>query len=101
MLSAHVRSPTVALNRAVAMRSGPEAGLALLDKIEGSPDRSHLLPATRADLLRQMGRPAEAAESYRAALDRTANESECAYLRRRLAGQTVTAERAGRRTPGR
>jgi RNA polymerase sigma-70 factor (ECF subfamily) len=44
-----------------------------------------LLPATRADFLRRLGRPAEAAPHYRAALARTENPAEQAYLRRRLA----------------
>jgi RNA polymerase sigma-70 factor (ECF subfamily) len=87
-LLAQVPSPTVALNRAVAvaMRSGPEAGLDLLDDLvrDGGLRHSHLLPAARADLLRRMGRRAAAAEAYRAALERTSNEAERAYLQRRL-----------------
>ena len=54
-------SPLVELNRAVAvaMRDGPEAGLARLDALAGDPRLSgyHLLPAARADLLRRLGRP--------------------------------------------
>jgi RNA polymerase sigma-70 factor (ECF subfamily) len=76
------------LNRAiaVAMRSGPEAGLDLLDDLvrDGALERSHLLPAARADLLRRTGRPGPASEAYRAALELTANEAERAYLQRRL-----------------
>ncbi|SDX63031.1 RNA polymerase sigma-70 factor, ECF subfamily [Amycolatopsis xylanica] len=82
-LSAQVPSPTVALNRAiaVAMSSGPDAGLALLDDLGR---RDHLLHAARADLLRRAGRSAPAAEAYRTALAHTSNEAERGYLRRRL-----------------
>ena len=81
-------SPVVQLNRAVAvaMRDGPQAGLAALDALETGPLRGyHLLPAARADLLRKLGRTTEAATSYQAALELAANERERAYLRRRLA----------------
>jgi RNA polymerase sigma-70 factor (ECF subfamily) len=78
-----VPSETVALNRAVAvaMASGPEAGLAELSAVDSS---SHLLPAARADLLRRLNRPSQAAEQYREALSRTENEGERRYLTRRL-----------------
>ncbi|PBC70217.1 RNA polymerase ECF family sigma subunit [Streptomyces sp. TLI_235] len=82
-------SPLVALNRAiaVAMRDGPEAGLVLLDGLAGARELRgyHLLPAARADLLRRLGRTAEAAAAYRAALDLVGNEPERATLVRRLA----------------
>jgi RNA polymerase sigma-70 factor, ECF subfamily len=83
-LAVLVPSWTVRLNRAVAiaMRDGPAAGLDLLDAL---PDRGHLLPAVRADLLRRLGRRTEARPQYEAALAGTANEAERAYLRRRLA----------------
>ncbi len=83
-------SPLVELNRAVAvaMRDGPAAGLALLDAL--TADRRlagyHLLPASRADLLRRLGRRDEAAEAYREALALVGNEPERAYLLGRLAG---------------
>jgi RNA polymerase sigma-70 factor (ECF subfamily) len=87
-LLTQVPSPTVALNRAiaVAMRSGPEAGLDLLDDLvrDGVLERSHLLPAARADLLRRLGRPGPASAAYREALELTLNEAERAYLQRRL-----------------
>ena len=78
-----VPSPAVRLNRAiaVALRSGPQAGLDLLDEVGDHP----LLSATRADLLRRLGRDADAIAHYRDALTRTANEAERRYLRRRLA----------------
>jgi RNA polymerase sigma-70 factor (ECF subfamily) len=82
-------SPLVRLNRAVAvaMRDGPAAGLALLDEL-AADDRLrgyHLFPAARADLLRRLGRAADAAVAYREALELVGNEPERAYLRRRLA----------------
>jgi RNA polymerase sigma-70 factor (ECF subfamily) len=82
-------SPVVALNRAVAvaMRDGPQAGLALLDELAAEPRLRgyHLYPATRADLLRRLGRYGEAAAAYRAALDLAGTEPERAQLRHRLA----------------
>ncbi|BAW05430.1 RNA polymerase sigma factor [Nocardia seriolae] len=86
-LMVQIPSPTVALNRAiaVAMRSGPEAGLRLLDELAAAgADRGHLFAATRADLLRRLGRNRSAAAQYRAALELTANAGERAYLTRRL-----------------
>ena len=81
-------SPVVELNRAaaVAMAEGPERGLELLDRLEARGDlaRYHLLPAARADLLRRLGRRAEAAAAYRAALALTTNAPERRYLLRRL-----------------
>jgi RNA polymerase sigma-70 factor (ECF subfamily) len=88
-LRKYVPSPVVALNHAVAvaMADGPEAGLALVDAVEGL-EGYHLLPATRADLLRRLGRNAEAAEQYRAALALTTSEVEKRYLHSRLAEVT-------------
>jgi RNA polymerase sigma-70 factor (ECF subfamily) len=81
-----LRSPVVELNRAVAvaMAHGPDEGLALVDRIEGL-DRYHLLHATRADFLRRLGRCDEAAAAYRRALELVGNETERAFLERRLA----------------
>jgi RNA polymerase sigma-70 factor (ECF subfamily) len=82
-------SPIVELNRAVAvaMAHGPAAGLAIVDSLvaTGALDGYHLLPATRADLLRRLDRPAEAAASYREALGQARTEPERRYLARRLA----------------
>jgi RNA polymerase sigma-70 factor (ECF subfamily) len=81
-------SPVVQLNLAVAvaMRDGPQAGLAALDALEiDALSGYHLLPAARADLLRKLGRTSEAATAYRAALELATNDRERAYLRRRLA----------------
>jgi len=81
-------SPIVSLNRAVAvaMAEGPHQGLALVDALAaaGDLDDYHLLHAARADLLRRMGSPAEAARSYRRALTLVSNESERRFLERRL-----------------
>ena len=83
-----VPSPVVRLNQAVAvaMADGPAAGLALVDALAAGGELAgyHLLPATRADLLRRLGRAAEAAEAYRAALDLAATDAERRYLAGRL-----------------
>ncbi|PPK92492.1 RNA polymerase sigma-70 factor (ECF subfamily) [Kineococcus xinjiangensis] len=89
VLLAVAPSPVVALNRAVAvaMRDGPAAGLALLDELADEPRlRGHLpYPAARAELLRRLGRHAEAATAYREALDLVGADPARAHLRRRLA----------------
>jgi RNA polymerase sigma-70 factor, ECF subfamily len=81
-------SPVVELNRAVAvaMIEGPEHGLRLIDGIEarGELHNYHLLPAARADLLRRLGRWAEAAAAYRNALSLVTNDAERRFLERRL-----------------
>ncbi|MEP7223441.1 MAG: RNA polymerase sigma factor [Actinomycetota bacterium] len=79
-------SPVIQLNRAVAVAlSGrTDEGLALLDEIEGL-DGYHLFHAARADLYRRLELRDEAANSYRRALELTANDSETRYLERRLA----------------
>jgi len=83
-----VPSPVVALNRAVAvaMRDGPEAGLALLDGLADEPRlrAHHPYEAARAELLIRLGRSLEAAEAYRRALGLAGTEPEREYLRRRL-----------------
>jgi RNA polymerase sigma-70 factor, ECF subfamily len=82
-------SAVVELNRAVAvaMADGLEAGLALVDDLAASGQLTgyYLLPATRADLLRRMKRDAEAAASYREALELAPTDPERRYLARRLA----------------
>ena len=82
-------SPVVELNRAVAvaMADGPAAGLELVDALDAGGELAgyHLLPATRADLLRRLGRRAEAAAAYREALDLVSTDAERRYLERRLA----------------
>ena len=86
-------SPVVALNRAVAVAEvqGPAAGLALADGL--ALDRYYLFHAIRADLLRRLGRAAEADAAYAAALGQTQNAAERDFLTRaraRLPGGTVT-----------
>ncbi|WP_448627631.1 RNA polymerase sigma factor [Geodermatophilus sp. URMC 64] len=78
-------TPVVALHRAVAVAEveGPAAGLALVDALD--LPGYHLVPAVRADLLRRLGRDAEAAQAYETALEQTTNEAERAFLARRLA----------------
>jgi RNA polymerase sigma-70 factor, ECF subfamily len=80
-------SPVVRLNRAVAvaMADGPAAGLALLDELGDDLAGYRQVPATRADLLRRLGRPAEAAAAYREALAMTESDAERRFLTRRLA----------------
>jgi RNA polymerase sigma-70 factor (ECF subfamily) len=81
-------SPVVELNRAVAvgMADGPAAGLALVDALAASGALAgyRLLPATRADLLRRLGRNDEAADAYRSALALAGTGAEQRYLARRL-----------------
>ncbi|MGP4046607.1 RNA polymerase sigma factor [Streptomyces sp. 2A115] len=84
-----VPSAVVRLNRAVAVgkAESPEAGLALVAELEKAGDLAgyHLLPATRADLLRRMGRTGEAAEAYGKALELVENDAERRFLEKRLA----------------
>ncbi|WP_031479955.1 RNA polymerase sigma factor [Streptomyces bicolor] len=88
-LARFVPSAVVRLNRAVAvgMAEGTQAGLALVAELEDQGELAgyHLLPATRADLLRRGGRTQEAAEAYRRALELVENDAERRFLERRLA----------------
>ena len=81
-------SPVVELNRAVAvaMRDGPESGLRLIDLILGRGDLTnyHLTYAAQADLLRRVGRVADARRAYEQALLLTMQEPERRFLRTRL-----------------
>ncbi|MFI9639040.1 RNA polymerase sigma factor [Micromonospora sp. NPDC051925] len=85
-------SPVVRLNRAVAvgMAHGPQQGLALLEQVERSGELAghHLVPAVRADLLRRLDRPADAAGAYRRAWELAGNDVERRYLRGRWAEVT-------------
>jgi RNA polymerase sigma-70 factor, ECF subfamily len=80
-------SPVVALNRAVAvaMRDGPEAGLALVDALLPELEGYHLAHAARADLCRRLGRRDEAIASYEKALSLSRQEPERRFLARRIA----------------
>jgi len=81
-------TPVVELNRAVAiaMSGATERGLALVDALDRRSELAgyHLLPAARAELLRRLGRHAEAAEAYRRALALVSNEAERRHLEKRL-----------------
>ncbi|WP_349426133.1 DUF6596 domain-containing protein [Microbacterium sp. LWS13-1.2] len=78
------RSPIVRLNRAIAVseRDGREPGLALVDALRPELESYHPYHAARAELLRRLGRPAEAAAAYDAALALASNTAEVAYLTR-------------------
>jgi RNA polymerase sigma-70 factor (ECF subfamily) len=82
-LLAFAPGPVVALNRAVAVGEveGPDAALALVDSL--ALDSYYLFHAIRADLLRRLGRVAEAAHAYEAAIARCNNAAERAFLDRR------------------
>lgn len=81
-------SPVVALNRAVAvaMRDGPDAGVALIDEIleRGELTDYHLTHAAKADLLRRSGRTIEARAAYEQALSLAKQAPEIRFLRQRL-----------------
>jgi RNA polymerase sigma-70 factor (ECF subfamily) len=83
-------SPVIELNRAVAvaMRDGSEAGLVLIDAIlrGGDLGNYHLAHAARADLLRRLGRKAEARAAYERALALAGQEPERRFLEGRLRG---------------
>jgi RNA polymerase sigma-70 factor (ECF subfamily) len=78
-------SPVIELNRAVAVAQaqGEEAGLALLDRVEGL-NRYYLFHAARADLYRRLGRAADAREAYERALQLAPSDVEREFLQRRL-----------------
>jgi RNA polymerase sigma-70 factor, ECF subfamily len=85
-LQALAPGPVVALNRAVAVAEvdGPHTALTLVDRLD--LQRYHLFHAIRADLLRRLGRNAEAAAAYDAAIARTDNGAERSFLeKQRLA----------------
>jgi RNA polymerase sigma factor (sigma-70 family) len=88
-LGAVVRSPIVELNRAVAvgMAEGPEAGLAIVDRLVREPALKayHLLPSVRGDLLYRLGRYEEAGAAFSAAAALTGNQREHDLLKRRAA----------------
>ncbi|GLW25505.1 RNA polymerase subunit sigma-24 [Microbispora amethystogenes] len=88
VLFALTPSPIVALNRAVAvaMRDGPQAGLALLEQLAEEPllRDHHPYHVACADLLSRLGRKGEAAVAYRRALGLAGTEPERAHLRRKL-----------------
>jgi len=82
-------SPVVALNRAVAVAKvrGAVEGLAAIEPLDANPNlrHYHLLLAVRGHLLLELGRPAEATQCFRAALECRCSEPERRFLRRKLA----------------
>lgn len=79
-------SPVTRLHRAIALRyaQGPEVALAELDDLGGALERYPLLHATRAELLRDVGRRREARQADERALRLTANPAQQALLEERL-----------------
>jgi RNA polymerase sigma-70 factor (ECF subfamily) len=78
-------SPIVALNRAVAVAEldGPEVALAAVDRLENTLAEYHAYHATRAHLLRRLGRRQESCAAYDKAIELAGNTAETAYLTRR------------------
>jgi RNA polymerase sigma-70 factor (ECF subfamily) len=78
-------SPIVALNRAIALAEldGPEVALAAVDRLDDRLSGYHLYHATRADLLRRLGRSAQSRAAFDRAVDLAGNPAESAYLARR------------------
>jgi RNA polymerase sigma-70 factor, ECF subfamily len=78
-------SPIVALNRAIAVAEldGPEVALAAIDRLEDKLAGYHAYHATRADLLRRLGRGQESSAAYDEAIELAGNTAETAYLKRR------------------
>jgi RNA polymerase sigma-70 factor (ECF subfamily) len=87
-------TPVVALNRAVAVAEvdGPEAGLALVDRL--SLEDWHRAHAVRADLLERAGRRGEAAVEFRRSVDQAASDAERSYLQARFAALADVPETA-------
>jgi RNA polymerase sigma-70 factor (ECF subfamily) len=77
-------TPIVALNRAVAVAEidGPHAALGIIDELP--LENYYLYHAIRADLLRRLGHSDQATAAYHAAIDRTGNAAEIAFMKRRI-----------------
>jgi len=94
-LAALIPSPVVELNRAVAvsMAEGPQAALAMLDRLAGEPllKNYHLLPTVRGDLLHKLGRYEEAHAAFETAAGLTGNIREHDLLKRRAAESASAA----------
>ncbi len=97
-LARQTGSPVAEMNRAIAVAEidGPEAGLAILDRLD--LDHYRYFHSTRADLLRRAGRDEEAHHAYRRALDLAQTEPEQRFLADRLA-ETAPAARDAHRLP--
>jgi predicted RNA polymerase sigma factor len=96
-LTALVSSPVIELNRAVAvgMAEGPQAGLAIVDRLAHEPALKayHLLPSVRGDLLQKLGRHDEARAAFEAAADLAGNSRERDLLKR-LASEAAHAAKS-------
>ncbi|MFK4087972.1 RNA polymerase sigma factor [Kribbella sp. NPDC020789] len=79
------RSPVVELNRAIAVAEldGPDVALATVDKLESALSGYHAFHATRAELLRRLGRSDDSRAAYTQAITLAGNTAEAAYLTRR------------------
>jgi RNA polymerase sigma-70 factor (ECF subfamily) len=90
-------SPVIELNRAaaIAMRDGPEAGLALIDAIlvRGDLTDYHLAHGARGDLYRRLARTSEAISAYERALELATQEAERRFIARRLEELRLTSPR--------
>lgn len=86
-LERRTRSPVVRLNRAVAVAEAgsPEAALSLVDGLDHALPANHLVPTVRAELLCRLGRRADAAAAFDAALELVRTDAERAHLQRRRA----------------
>lgn len=78
-------SPIIALNRAIAVAEldGPEVALTAVDRLDGMLVGYHAFHATRADLLRRLGRSQQSRAAYDSAIELAGNTAEAAYLTRR------------------
>ncbi|MGV9482857.1 RNA polymerase sigma factor, partial [Gordonia aichiensis] len=78
-------SPIVALNRAIAVAEldGPEVALATVDRLTDPLHGYHVFHATRADLLRRLGRSRDSRSAYDTAIDLATNPAEITHLTRR------------------
>ena len=78
-------SPVIALNRAIALAEldGPDVALATVDRLREVLGGYHAYHATRADLLRRLGRSEESRSAYEQAIELAGNTAETAYLKRR------------------
>jgi RNA polymerase sigma-70 factor, ECF subfamily len=78
-------SPIIALNRAIAVAEldGPEVALAIIDRLDDKLAGYHPYHATRADLLRRLGRSQQSRAAYDLAIELAGNSAEVAYLTRR------------------
>jgi RNA polymerase sigma-70 factor (ECF subfamily) len=91
-LTIHLPTPVVRMHRAIALAkvAGPAAALTEVDTLSGALAGSHLYHATRAHLLRQLGRTAEAHRADKDALGLTENPAERALLEQRLVNRQTT-----------